>query len=115
MRPVGDGQRRVCYAAPSLPQIRRRAGRHLREREARIRALPRQAPGATPLLFVRAKMVMSLAWSGFQSTIRDLIPRFETSPGFCGSYMLLPAAQGRFAASARPPPDPLTKDIDGGR
>ena len=74
-----------------------------------------RVPGATPLPFVRAKMVMSLAWPGFQSTIRDLIPRFETSLGFCGSYMLLPVAQGRFAAGARPPPDPLTKDIDGGR
>jgi len=30
--------------------------------------------------------------------MRDLIPRCETSQGFCGSWPLLAAAQGRFAA-----------------
>jgi hypothetical protein len=39
---------------------------------------------------------------GFHSVIRDPIPRFETSQGFCGSRGFLPAARDRFAAGGRP-------------
>jgi hypothetical protein len=77
MRPVGDGQRRVCYPAPSLTRISS-AGRPARPRARSLQQsrAGTRAPGPTPLPFVRAKMVMSLAWSGFQSTIRDLMPGF---------------------------------------
>ena len=36
--------------------------------------------------------------SGFQSEIRYLIPRCETSQSFCGPWALLPAARGRLPA-----------------
>jgi hypothetical protein len=43
----------------------------------------------------------SLYRSGFLSAIQDLIPRFETCQGSCGSWALLPAVRGQFTAGGR--------------
>jgi hypothetical protein len=47
-------------------------------------------------------LVRGFLAAGFHSALRYLIPRCETSQGFCGSGALLPAAWGRFAAGGRP-------------
>jgi hypothetical protein len=67
-------------------------------------AAPGSAPcrtGAVDLsdLVAPAGGQSAVSWgSRFQSALRYLIPRFETSLGFCGSWALRPAARGRFAA-----------------